>query len=57
MSQTKSATGLLIGRFFLGAIEAGLYPGALFILTCWYTKKEVGEYLATDFSGFDMWLT
>ncbi|RYN84645.1 hypothetical protein AA0117_g375 [Alternaria alternata] len=41
MSQTKSATGLLIGRFFLGAIEAGLYPGALFILTCWYTKKEV----------------
>lgn len=44
MSQTKSATGLLIGRFFLGAIEAGLYPGALFILTCWYTKKEVGTY-------------
>ncbi|OWY48420.1 MFS general substrate transporter [Alternaria alternata] len=43
MSQTKSATGLLIGRFFLGAIEAGLYPGALFILTCWYTKKEVGK--------------
>lgn len=43
MSQTRSATGLLIGRFFLGAIEAGLYPGALFILTCWYTKKEVGE--------------
>ncbi|RYO58698.1 hypothetical protein AA0116_g6802 [Alternaria tenuissima] len=34
---------LLIGRFFLGAIEAGLYPGALFILTCWYTKKEVGK--------------
>ena len=44
MSQTKSATGLLIGRFFLGAIEAGLYPGALFILTCLYTKKEVGTY-------------
>jgi MFS family permease len=44
MSQTKSAAGLLVGRFFLGAIEAGLYPGALFILTCWYTKKEVGKY-------------
>jgi MFS family permease len=43
MSQTKNATGLIVGRFFLGAIEAGLYPGALFILTCWYTKKEVGE--------------
>ncbi|OAL05211.1 MFS general substrate transporter [Phaeosphaeriaceae sp. SRC1lsM3a] len=43
MSQTKNATGLIVGRFFLGMIEAGLYPGALFILTCWYTKKEVGK--------------
>jgi len=57
MSQTKSATGLLVGRFFLGAIEAGLYPGALFILTCWYTKKEVGEYLASESPGSEMWLT
>ncbi|KAF2733335.1 MFS general substrate transporter [Polyplosphaeria fusca] len=59
MSQTKTSTGLLAGRFFLGAVEAGLsntvalttcadfaprsqVPGALFVLTCWYTKREVG---------------
>lgn len=43
MSQTKNASGFMAGRFFLGAIEAGLFPGAIFILTCWYTKKEVGK--------------
>lgn len=34
---------MLVGRVFLGTIEAGLYPGALFILSCYYTKKEVGK--------------
>lgn len=43
MSQSKSLTGFLVGRFFLGCVEAGMFPGALFILTCWYTKKEVGK--------------
>ncbi|KAL6416033.1 uncharacterized protein AUP68_00242 [Ilyonectria robusta] len=43
MSQSKSLKGFLVGRFFLGCVEAGMFPGALFILTCWYTKKEVGK--------------
>ncbi|WAO87274.1 MFS domain-containing protein [Fusarium falciforme] len=43
MSQSKNPSSFLAGRFFLGAIEAGLFPGALFLLTCWYTKKEVGK--------------
>ncbi|KAJ3548511.1 hypothetical protein NM208_g979 [Fusarium decemcellulare] len=43
MSQSKNQSSFLAGRFFLGAIEAGLFPGALFLLTCWYTKKEVGK--------------
>ncbi|KAK1656710.1 major facilitator superfamily domain-containing protein [Colletotrichum godetiae] len=43
MSQSKTASSFLAGRFFLGMIEAGLFPGALFLLTCWYTKKEVGK--------------
>ena len=42
MSQSKMPSSFLAGRFFLGAIEAGLFPGALFLLTCWYTKREVG---------------
>lgn len=44
MSQSKNPSSFLAGRFFLGAIEAGLFPGALFLLTCWYTKKEVGKH-------------
>jgi MFS family permease len=42
MSQCKTREHLLIGRFFLGCIEAGLFPGALYLLTCWYTKGEIG---------------
>lgn len=42
MSQSKSSKAFLAWRFFLGAIEAGLFPGALFVLTCWYTKREIG---------------
>jgi MFS family permease len=42
MSQSKSLDGFLVARFFLGCVEAGMFPGALFVLTCWYTRKEVG---------------
>lgn len=42
MSQSKSGKAFLAGRFFLGMIEAGLFPGALFLLSCWYTKREIG---------------
>ncbi|VUC24218.1 unnamed protein product [Clonostachys rosea] len=43
MSQAKSLKEFLVGRFFLGCAEAGMFPGALYVLTCWYTKKEVGK--------------
>jgi sugar phosphate permease len=43
MSQIKTFEGMLAARFFLGCIEAGLFPGAIFLLTCWYTKKETGK--------------
>ncbi|KAJ4246338.1 hypothetical protein NW762_013689 [Fusarium torreyae] len=43
LSQAKSYKGFLVGRFFLGCIEAGLFPGAIYLLTCWYTKKEIGK--------------
>lgn len=45
MSQIKTYEGMLAARFFLGCIEAGLFPGAIYLLTCWYTKKETGESL------------
>ncbi|RKP22780.1 putative MFS transporter [Syncephalis pseudoplumigaleata] len=32
--------GLLSTRFFLGATEAGLFPGVVFYLSMWYTRAE-----------------
>jgi hypothetical protein len=42
MSVVKGYSGALAIRFFLGCIEAGMFPGVLFIMTCWYKKAEVG---------------
>ncbi|KLU85292.1 hypothetical protein MAPG_04320 [Magnaporthiopsis poae ATCC 64411] len=44
ISTAGSREHFLIGRFFLGCIEAGMFSGALFVLTCWYKKDEVGKH-------------
>lgn len=53
-------TGLLLTRFFLGVTEAPYYPGAVYLLSIFYTRKEVatriailytGNILATAFAG------
>jgi MFS family permease len=53
-------TGLILVRLFLGVVEAPFFPGAFYLLSCWYTKKELalrtamlysGLTLATAFSG------
>ena len=31
--------GLLAIRFFLGFVEAAYFPGCLYFLSCWYTRK------------------
>ncbi|KAK8114349.1 hypothetical protein PG999_006418 [Apiospora kogelbergensis] len=43
---TSSAAGLLTVRFFLGLVEAPFFPGAIYYLSCWYTKKELGVRMA-----------
>lgn len=43
MSVVKNYRGGLVIRFFLGCIEAGMFPGVLYVMTCWYKKREVGE--------------
>ncbi|KAF4984049.1 hypothetical protein FZEAL_662 [Fusarium zealandicum] len=56
----KDYQGLLVCRFFLGITEAPFYPGATYILSIFYTRKEVAariaflycaQILATGFSG------
>lgn len=57
---SKDFTGLLLTRFFLGLTEAPYYPGAVYLLSIFYTRKEVatriailytGNILATAFAG------
>ena len=51
---------LVVIRFFLGIAEAPFFPGVFYLLSCWYTRKELalrtavlysGLILATAFSG------
>jgi MFS family permease len=39
---TTNFAGMLLCRFFLGFVEAAFFPGALFLLSRWYTRKELG---------------
>ncbi|KAF2757108.1 MFS general substrate transporter [Pseudovirgaria hyperparasitica] len=43
--------GLLAIRFFLGFVEAAYFPGCLFYLSSWYTRKELGFRTAILYSG------
>lgn len=36
----KNATGLLIGRYFLGLAEGSAYPAAIVLISIWYRKAE-----------------
>lgn len=53
-------SGLVALRFCLGICEAPFFPGVFYLLSCWYTRKELalryaflysGLVLATAFSG------
>ena len=46
-----SYTSVLITRFFLGAFEASFVPGALFLLSKWYKRTELGLRTAVFFCG------
>ncbi|PWZ01220.1 MFS general substrate transporter [Testicularia cyperi] len=43
--------GLLVARFFLGVTEAGLFPGANYLLSGWYKRNEFGLRAAIFFSA------
>ncbi|KAJ0284322.1 hypothetical protein COL940_004122 [Colletotrichum noveboracense] len=56
----KNYAGLVAVRFFLGVTEAPFYPGAIYMLSIFYTRKEIatrlsvlytGNIFATSFSG------
>ncbi|KAH8892306.1 putative MFS transporter [Thozetella sp. PMI_491] len=47
----QSFGGLLALRFFLGFVEAPYFPGCLFYLSSWYTRKELALRTALLYSG------
>ena len=50
-AEAKSFGGLVAIRFFLGFVEAAYFPGCLFFLSSWYTRKELGFRTALLYSG------
>ncbi|KAH8728074.1 major facilitator superfamily domain-containing protein [Phaeosphaeriaceae sp. PMI808] len=47
----KNYTGLILARFFLGFVEAPFYPGALYILSLFYTRKEIATRVSILYAG------
>ncbi|CAO3643363.1 unnamed protein product [Cunninghamella echinulata] len=50
MAAVHNTAGLLASRFFLGITEAGLFPGAIYYLSLWYTRQEQATRVAIFFS-------
>ncbi|KAL5520836.1 hypothetical protein ACEPAF_2839 [Sanghuangporus sanghuang] len=42
----KNFGGLLVIRLLLGTFEAGLSPGAMYYMSCWYRRDELGLRIA-----------
>ncbi|CAK7226211.1 hypothetical protein SEUCBS140593_006164 [Sporothrix eucalyptigena] len=47
----QSYGGLLAARFVLGFVEAAYFPGCLYFLSCWYTRKELAFRTGLLYSG------
>ncbi|KAL9103860.1 MAG: hypothetical protein Q9163_001138 [Psora crenata] len=47
----KNYGGLIAIRFCLGFVEAAYFPGCLFFLSSWYTRKQLGFRTALLYSG------
>ncbi|KAJ7490555.1 MFS general substrate transporter [Mycena latifolia] len=48
---TKNYGGILACRVFIGLPEAAFYPGSVYLLSRWYTKKELAFRSAILYTG------
>ncbi|KAF7364775.1 Tartrate transporter [Mycena venus] len=48
---TKNYGGIMACRVFIGLPEAAFYPGAIYLLSRWYTKKELAFRSAILYTG------
>lgn len=49
MAAVTNGPGLLASRFFLGIAEAGLFPGVIFYLSMWYTRRTQASRISIFF--------
>lgn len=48
---THKFTDLVVVRFFLGFVEAPFFPGAIFLMSSWYTRAEMTRRISWFYSG------
>ncbi|VUC32469.1 unnamed protein product [Clonostachys rosea] len=51
MASIHNFTGLIIARIFLGAVEAVFFPGAIYFLSLFYSRKQFALRMAILYSG------
>ncbi|KAI0741190.1 MFS general substrate transporter [Earliella scabrosa] len=47
----RNYAGILVARVFVGLPEAAFYPGAIYLLSRWYTRKELAFRCAILYAG------
>ncbi|GAW21848.1 hypothetical protein ANO14919_113740 [Xylariales sp. No.14919] len=50
-SIVRNYQGLLVAKLFLGIAEAGLFPGAILIISTWYDRHELATRVAVFYSA------
>ncbi|KAK6382975.1 hypothetical protein LTS17_003645 [Exophiala oligosperma] len=48
---THDFRGLVVVRLFLGVVEGPYFPGSLFLLSSWYTRKELALRTSVLYTG------
>ncbi|KAH9217344.1 major facilitator superfamily domain-containing protein [Leptodontidium sp. 2 PMI_412] len=51
MAATHNFTGLMLGRFFLGFVEAVFFPGALYFMSLFYNRQQYTLRVAILYAG------
>ncbi|KAI1374743.1 putative MFS transporter [Hypoxylon crocopeplum] len=51
---TTTFPSLVVCRFFLGFAEAPFFPGAVFLMSSWYTRGELAHRIAWFYSGHSL---
>ena len=47
----KNYAGLLVTRFLMGSLEAGVYPGCYYLMSMWYSRIEAQKRFSFFFAG------